>query len=325
MTEFKAARGLSNPHIQTVIPRFIRKKPLFTAQWQTLDTLDDDFLDLAWSEDRTTNSAKNKPIFILFHGLEGCFYSPYANGLMHAFSQRGWLSVMMHFRGCSGRPNKLARAYHSGETEDARFVLEYLRKHFPNQPIVAVGVSLGGNMLVNYLAKYSDDPIVHAATVVSAPLDLAACSSRIERGLSKVYRNYLLSSLKKNALKKHKQLNQAIGVSVNTIHALKTLRGFDDLITAPLHDFKNAHDYYQQCSGMNVLNGVTVPLQLIHAKDDPFMTDQVIPKFTLNKNIHYRLFNQGGHVGFLAGSITKPKFWLEETLPNYYQNIRTEA
>ncbi|WED26475.1 hydrolase [Vibrio sp. DW001] len=321
MTEFNAARGLTNPHVQTVIPRMIRKQPLFYAKWQTLETPDGDFLDLAWSEDWTSPTVKEKPIFVLFHGLEGSFESPYANGLMHAFSQQGWLSVMMHFRGCSGRPNRLARAYHSGETEDPRFFLEHIQNMFPDQPKVAIGISLGGNMLVNYLAKYSHDPIVEAATVVSAPLDLEACSSRIEQGFSKVYRNYLLSSLKKNALQKQNQLVSELGVSTQDLKALKTLYGFDDMITAPLHGFKNANDYYQQCSGIHVINKVNIPLQVIHAEDDPFMTQAVIPNFPLNKNIHYRLFKQGGHVGFLSGTLTKPIFWLEQAIPKYYQHI----
>ncbi len=106
MTQFFAAAGIKNPHLQTLLPRFIRKKALFTPVWQTLDTPDGDFLDLAWSQQPDSEAAHNKPIFVLFHGLEGCFYSPYANGLMNAFSKSGWLSVMMHFRGCSGKPNK---------------------------------------------------------------------------------------------------------------------------------------------------------------------------------------------------------------------------
>ena len=139
MTIFTAAAGLSNPHLQTLVPRFIRKQALFSPQWQTLETPDGDFLDLAWSEspdgdgsngdesnsdnlsndNPSSDKLSNKPIFILFHGLEGSFESPYANGLMNAFAKDGWLSVMMHFRGCSGKPNRLARAYHSGEVEDA--------------------------------------------------------------------------------------------------------------------------------------------------------------------------------------------------------------
>ncbi|KJY74147.1 hydrolase [Vibrio coralliilyticus] len=321
MTQFIAAKGLANPHLQTLAPRFIRKKALFEPLWQTLDTPDGDFLDLAWSEDWQTEQAKKKPVFVLFHGLEGCFYSPYANGLMHAFSQHGWLSVMMHFRGCSGKPNHRARAYHSGEVEDARFFLEQLNQQLPNQTKVAVGISLGGNMLANYLAQYNQEPLLSAATIVSAPLDLSACSERIEKGFSKVYKTYLLSSLKKNALRKHHLIKGELDVSYQSIKRVTKLFEFDDLITAPLHGFKDAQDYYQRCSGIHRLKDIRIPTQIIHAKDDPFMTDAVIPKYVLPDNIDYRLFEQGGHVGFLTGSALKPRFWLEEALPAYYQSL----
>ncbi|USD41386.1 hydrolase [Vibrio sp. SCSIO 43135] len=321
MTQFIAATGLTNPHLQTLAPRFIRKQALFSPIWQTLDTPDNDFLDLAWSEDWSNESARNKPVFVLFHGLEGCFYSPYANGLMDAFAQDGWLSVMMHFRGCSGKPNQQARAYHSGEVEDARLFLEHLDNQFPNQRKIAVGISLGGNMLANYLAKYNQQPLLDAASIVSAPLDLGACSERIEVGFSRVYRRYLLSSLKKSALQKHHLLKGELGLSYNSIKRVTKLYEFDDLITAPLHGFKDAQDYYQQCSGIHKLKDIKLPLQIIHAKDDPFMTDQVIPKFVLPDNIDYRLFAQGGHVGFVTGSVLKPRFWLEEALPAYYESF----
>lgn len=325
MTQFVAAKGLSNPHLQTLAPRLIRKKALFEPIWQTLDTPDGDFLDIAWGEDSQTTAAKSKPIFVLFHGLEGCFYSPYANGLMDAFNKQGWLSVMMHFRGCSGKPNKLARAYHSGEVEDARFFLQYLDSLFPSQKKVAVGISLGGNMLANYLAKYNQDPLLDAATIVSAPLDLSACSERIEQGFSKLYKNYLLSSLKKSALQKHHLLKGELGLTYQCIKRVTRLYEFDDLITAPLHGFKDAEDYYQRCSGIHRLKEIKIPTQIIHAKDDPFMTDAVIPKYVLPDNIDYRLFDQGGHVGFVTGSAIKPRFWLEEALPAYYESLTDPA
>ncbi|MEZ9177465.1 hydrolase [Vibrio kanaloae] len=330
MTIFTAAAGLSNPHLQTLVPRFIRKQALFAPQWQTLETPDGDFLDLAWSEspegDTPSNEARsNKPIFVLFHGLEGSFESPYANGLMNAFAKDGWLSVMMHFRGCSGKPNRLARAYHSGEVEDARFFLKHLDRQFPNNPKVAVGISLGGNMLANYLVEYADDPLLSAATIVSAPFDLACCSSRIERGFSKIYKKYLLNSLKSNALKKGNLLQDQLGITAKAIKKINKLYEFDERITAPLHGFKNAQDYYAQCSALPKLNQIKLQTQIIHAKDDPFMTDDVIPKFVLPDNIDYRLFQKGGHVGFITGSTLKPRFWLEEALPAYYESLQDSA
>ncbi|WP_394243579.1 hydrolase [Vibrio astriarenae] len=325
MPQFIAATGLKNPHAQTLFPRMIRKKALFEPQWQTLDTPDGDFLDLAWSEDPHSNEVKKKPLFVLFHGLEGCFYSPYANGLMKAFADDGWLSVMMHFRGCSGKPNLQARAYHSGETEDARFFLKHLRTQFPDNKLVAVGISLGGNMLANYLAKYQDESLIDAASIISAPLDLAACSNRIEQGFSKLYRNYLLGSLKRNAMRKHHLIKGELKITYQNIKRVTRLQEFDDLITAPLHGFKDAQDYYQQCSGINHLKEITTPTLIIHAKDDPFMTEDVIPKFILPDNIDYRLFDHGGHVGFLSGSLLKPTFWLEEALPAYYECLSKSA
>ncbi|MCL9775598.1 hydrolase [Vibrio methylphosphonaticus] len=319
---FIAAKGLGNAHIQTLIPRIIRRGTLFSPVWETLDTPDDDFVELAWSEDPHKESAKNKPIFVLFHGLEGSFDSPYANGLMHAFASQGWLAVMMHFRGCGPTPNRLARAYHSGEIGDARHFIELLDHRYPNANKVAVGISLGGNMLSNYLAHYKHDTKLTSATIVSAPLDLAACSRRIEQGFSKVYRKYLVSSLKKNALNKIHLLSEALDLTAEHVQGMTKLYEFDNLITAPLHGFKNADDYYQQCSALPRLNDIVIPTQFIHAKDDPFMSHEVIPNYELPTHLSYHLLERGGHVGFLSGSWSKPTFWLEEVLPKYYQHLR---
>jgi len=319
MTPFKAAIGLSNPHLQTIFPRLIRRKALFTPVEERLELPDGDFVDLAWSEAPETAQAGNKPIFILFHGLEGSFDSPYANGLMHAFAKQGWLAVMMHFRGCSGEPNRMARAYHSGETEDAHFFLTELERRFPKQRKVAVGISLGGNMLLNYLARYQQAPILNAATVVSAPLLLGSCAKRIEQGFSKLYRNYLLSSLKRNALRKLPLIKQALPIDSARIEQIQGLEEFDDLLTARLHGFDSAQHYYHQCSGLACLEKITIPTQIIHAKDDPFMGTDVIPDFPLPKHVQYHLLPHGGHVGFLSGSLLKPQFWLEESLPKYYE------
>nr|WP_141271814.1 hydrolase [Vibrio comitans] len=325
MKTFSPFWAMKNPHLQTLMPRFIRKQPLFTPTWETLTTPDNDFIDLAWSDDWRCDSVANKPIFILFHGLEGSFNSPYAHGLMHSFAEKGWLSVMMHFRGCSGKPNKQARAYHSGETEDARFFLEHLNCRFPNNPKVAVGISLGGNMLVNYLARYADQPLIDEATIICAPLDLAACSRRIEQGFSRLYHHYLLDSLKQTALQKIHLLEEALEIDVDTVKNMRFLHQFDNAITAPLHGYANANDYYTRCSGLPKLNSVTVPINVIHAKDDPFMTDDVVPKFKLNQNINYHLIANGGHVGFIGGSFNNPYFWLEVAVPSFYDKFTSQT
>ncbi|MBD1571394.1 hydrolase [Aliivibrio sp. S10_S31] len=320
MDNFTPATGLSNAHIQTLLPRFLRRSPLFNAYWQRLELPDSDFVDLAWSEN--PNKAGEKPLFILFHGLEGSFDSPYANGLLAAAKEQGWLGVMMHFRGCSDVPNRLVRAYHSGETEDARFFIEMLGARFPNQEKVATGISLGGNMLVNYLAKYQNDTLLNAATVISAPLDLSACSERIQQGFSRLYQGYLLGSLKNNSIKKlNASRKEIVGLNKEMIKAIPDLITFDNLITAPMHGYAHAQDYYQQCSGLQFLDRIDIPTRIIHSKDDPFMTNAVIPTHPLPNCVHYQLTEHGGHVGFINGSITKPNFWLESTVNHWFQKI----
>lgn len=318
ITFFTPSAGLRNAHVQTVLPRLLRRKPLFHPVWQRLDTPDGDFLDLAWSEDPGGGDASRKPVLALFHGLEGSFDSPYANGLLQAFSRQGWLAVMMHFRGCSGTVNRLARAYHSGETDDARFFLSALAKRFPENPKAAVGFSLGGNMLARYLAHYATRPLLDMAAIISAPFDLAACARRMEHGLSMLYNRYLLGSLKRSALAKIELLEQQLKLSAEDLAKITTLWEFDDLITAPLFGFIDAADYYQQCSGLAVLSEITVDTLIVQAADDPFMTDAVVPGFALPDNIEYRLYANGGHVGFLSGTCLRPEFWLERALPHYF-------
>lgn len=319
--DFKSAPHYSNTHLQTILPKLLRRKPLFSPFWQTLSLPDKDFVDLAWSEDPSLTTSHTRPIFILFHGLEGHFTSPYANGLMHTFARKNWLSVMMHFRGCSGRSNNYARAYHSGQTQDPRYFIEQIHQHFPNNPKVAVGVSLGGNMLANYLSEYADNTLLQGAAIISAPFELSSCSDRVNQGFSRIYQNYLLHSLKSNALNKADLIHRALNVSRPQIKAIRTLRDFDNLLTAPLHQFQDAEDYYQQCSAISKIPQIQIPTLIIHAKDDPFMDHKVLLSSPLPPHIHYCLTEHGGHVGFVEKQNGKLSLWLERCLPLYFDSL----
>lgn len=311
---FRPLRGASNPHIQTLLPRLVRRHAKLKPHWQRLDTPDGDFLDLAWSED--PEQARHKPRMILFHGLEGSFYSPYAHGLLQAWKNKGWLGVVMHFRGCSGEPNKLQRIYHSGETEDARFFIRWLNETYGEVPTGAVGVSLGGNMLACYLGQEGEKCTLEAAVVVSAPLMLEPCAYRLERGSSRIYQRYLLDQLKGNASRKLAKYPGTLPVTLTQLKAMRRIREFDDAITSKAHGFTDALDYYRRCSGLPLLSQVRTPLLIIHAKDDPFMTPEVIPKAEdLPACVEYQLTEHGGHVGFVSGSLRHPQMWLEQRIP----------
>lgn len=305
-----------NPHLQTLLPRIIRRTPKFQPVWQRLELPDNDFLDLAWSE--PPEVAKGKPCLVLFHGMEGNFFSPYIHGLMQAVKQLGWLSVVMHCRGCSGEPNRSKRIYYSGDTTDIGYVLQWLENYLANVPIMAAGFSLGGNMLACYLAEQQDYAKLVAAVIVSAPFMLEPCSHRLEQGFSRFYHDYLLRALKANALRKVRKYPKTLPISEERLQKIRQIREFDDLITAPIHQFHNAHEYYQRCSALFRLSKITKPLLIIHAKDDPFMAPEVIPTpAQLSPSITYQYTEYGGHVGFVGGRGLSTEMWLEQRIPQW--------
>jgi predicted alpha/beta-fold hydrolase len=310
---------MKNPHLQTILPRFYRKKTSISTIDEHFELPDGDFVELSWSQ--KPEAVDTKPIVIVFHGLGGSINSFYANGMMKAIDKAGWVGVLMHFRGCGKQTNRHSQAYHSGETGDATNFIEWLSRTFPKRPLAAVGFSLGGNMLAKYLGERGPQSLLDAAVVISAPLRLSPCANRMTQSFSRVYQKYLLDMLKVNMLKKLAHLKEAfiLDVTAQQIKKVKTLREFDDLITGPLHGFVDANDYYEQCSGIQFLPNITTSTLIIHAADDPFMTHQVHPKAEeLSSAIRYELSDGGGHVGFLHGKHPlKPQFWLEQRVPQF--------
>lgn len=314
--DFIPGKGISNPHLQTMLPRLIRRRLKFTPHWQRLELPDGDFVDLAFSEN--PQAASHKPRLVVFHGLEGSLYSPYAHGMIEAAKDRGWLGVVMHFRGCSGIPNRNQRIYHSGETEDGSYFLSWLSERYGAVPTAAVGYSLGGNMLACLMARQAADCQLQAGVVVSAPLMLEQCCYHMEHGFSRIYQHYLLNLLKKNAARKLRRYPGTLPVDLCQLKGMKRIREFDDLITSKIHGFADALDYYRQCSAMPMLPDIQVPTLIIHAKDDPFMDHHVIPNpDLLPANIEYQLTRYGGHVGFVGGSVLRPTMWLEKRIPDW--------
>ncbi|MBJ3815036.1 hydrolase [Shimwellia pseudoproteus] len=312
--DFVPMSGLSNPHLQTMLPRLLRRRLQFRPHWQRLDMPDGDFIDLAWSED--PEQARHKPRLVVFHGLEGSLHSPYAHGLINAAKRAGWLGVVMHFRGCSGVPNRAERIYHSGETEDGSYFLDWMAQRYGEVPTAAVGYSLGGNMLACLMARQGSDCKLTAGVIVSAPLMLEQCCYHMEKGFSRFYQRYLLNLLKANAARKLKTYPGSLPIPLSRLRKVRRIKEFDDLITSKIHGFADALDYYRQCSAMPLLPNITRPLLMIHAKDDPFMDHHVIPDPAfLPGNIEYQLTEHGGHVGFISGSWHQPEMWLEKRIP----------
>lgn len=317
LIRFTPAPGLANPHVQTLLPRLINRQSLPVTN-QELPLPDGDFVDLAWISKPPVQT--DKPLVVVFHGLEGSISSPYARDIMRAIKQRGWHGVLMHFRGCSGRLNRLPRSYHSGETGDARYFLGWLREQYPDTPLAAVGYSLGGNMLLKLQAEWGTASPLEAAVSVSAPLKLNVCADRINQGFSKVYERYLVKSLVNKVLAKfaNHDYQALIDLSPQQIREARTFRQFDNLFTAPIHGFIDADDYYQYSSAFDYLELIQQPTLIIQALDDPFMTPAVVPATEqLPENVQLVVSRHGGHVGFVNGWLLQPRYWLPSAITDY--------
>lgn len=315
-SDFIPSSWAKNRHIQTIWPRFIQRRlPLnYTTERVTLP--DNDFIDVAFGP----APSKLTGVVAMFHGLEGSIRSHYANDMMAALSVNGWQVVMMHYRGCSGEPNKTARAYHSGETEDPSFFLDWLATRYPSVPKVAVGFSLGGNMLLKLLGENPAQKWLEAAVAISAPLKLAECARSINQGFSKVYQKYLLGSMKRMLRMKMEFIDYAsmIQLTQDDVDAIRSFMDFDQRVTAPLHGFTDAEDYYEKCSAFHYLSAIHCPTLVLHSIDDPFMNHLVIPEEeNLAPSVRIELSDNGGHVGFLQGPITKPTTWLHQRVHNF--------
>ena len=318
MNKFKPAFGLSNSHLQTIYSSLFRKLPLVKFTKKKFLLSDGDFLDIYWS--KIDKHKKRTPIVILFHGLAGNSESPYIQGAMHTLNSIGFSTVLMHFRGCSGVDNLLARSYHSGETGDAIEFINSIKKEYPESKIFATGYSLGANMLLKLLSE--EKSLLDAAVAVSSPMQLDICANRMNKGLSRYYQYRLVKDLNTALLRKFEKhnLEKLIGLKKQDILKLKSFWDFDEAYTAPIHGFKSAQDYYTQCSSKQFLKEITTPTLIIHAKDDPFMTPEVIPSMDeLSSSITLELSENGGHVGFIGGSLLKPNYWLEERISLYFR------
>lgn len=314
--EFQTSAWFSNPHYQTIWPRLARKNLIVPWQRQRLELPDGDFLDLDIIGGLNGSEKSKSPIVLVLHGLEGSSNSHYARAMGSSLASNNFRVVVMNFRGCSGVQNRLQRSYHSGETEDLNYVVNYLRKENPGVSLFAVGFSLGGNVLLKWLGEQGSNAPITSAVAVSVPFDLGVAADKMTQGVSRIYQKYFLSTLIPKIIEKNKII--PLPVDVNKVQISKTLREYDDCLTAPLHGFKNAEDYYQQSSCNQYLRGIETPALIIHSLDDPFMTPDVIPKMKqLSKYVSLDIKSKGGHVGFIG----KNGYWLDKNIPSHFRTF----
>lgn len=317
---FKNAWWLTGGNLQTIWASKVPRASKITYFYERLRFADGDHTYLAWYPSTSItdlDQSLSTPIVVVLHGLEGSAESNYATGIMQQIEQLGWQGVVLHFRGCFGGPNGLERSYHSGDTADLDHVLKAINQQVPNRPLYAIGYSLGGNVLLKYLGEQGSHANLRAAVAVSVPFELSHASQRLNRGFSKLYQHVLLSSLKRSFFLKFKTLPCPLDKS--KVSKVKTIWDYDDLVTAPLHGFRDASDYYRKSSSRQFLKRITVDTLLLHAKDDPLVPPSAIPmEAELGKRTTLECYTTGGHVGFLSGVIPfRPNYWLDNRIREF--------
>ena len=261
------------------------------------------------------------PALILFHGLEGSSGSNYAQSIAAHFRSRGWVVVVAHFRSCSGTPNRLARAYHSGDSTDIAFMLDTVRQRLPRARWHAVGVSLGGNALLKFLGEQQGEAgWLSACAGISVPLDLVAGGAALGWGFvaRQIYTRYFLRTMRRKVLEKARRYPGVIDVM--RIAQARDLHDFDDTYTAPMHGFRNALDYWARASSKPWLASVRVPTLVLNARNDPFMPAQSLPTPELcSDHVLLHQPEQGGHAGFAIGRFPAKLSWLPERLGRFFE------
>jgi predicted alpha/beta-fold hydrolase len=316
---FKPAWWCRGPHLQTVWRRLIGRTPIVAIRRERWETTDEDFIDLDWLMP-DSRQPLDGPVVLILHGLEGCSRSKYVLGLLSELSRIRWQGIALNFRSCSGEINRQRRFYHSGETTDLDWVIGLLTHKFPGRPIHVVGFSLGGNVLLKWLGEKGEKipDAVRGAVAVSVPFDLEVAARRIDSGFSRIYAAVFLKTLKLKALQKAARYPDL--PDPKEIARIRSFAAFDDLVTAPLHGFRNGMDYWTRSSSIRFLEGIRRPTLLISAEDDPFLPGEYLPKKIVSgsKWLKSDFTLRGGHVGFVQGPLPwTASYWIDQRIVRF--------
>lgn len=319
---YRPAWWLPGGHLQTLWGKFARARPALATSREVLATPDDDQVELHHLDGRA-----GAPRVLLLHGLEGSRDSHYVGGFLSQAARRGWPATLLVFRGCGAAPNAARRFYHSGETSDLALAVETLSRRWPSTEWLVAGVSLGGNVLLKWIGERGS-PVVRGAAAVSVPFDLEAGARTISRGFARIYDRSFLGSLRRKALAKLVRYPDLFDAA--RLERARNVFEFDDAVTAPVHGFADARDYYRRSSSRRFLGAIRVPTLLLSAVDDPFLPEAVLREVRAgasgNRCLTFELTGSGGHVGFVGGRWPwRPRYYAEERVFSFFDQVMEQG
>lgn len=314
---YRAPKWLLGGNAQTIYPYLLSRKLSVCYRRERWELEDGDFIDVDWLDGKP-----DKPLVVLLHGLEGGSHSHYALSIMRLLQVMRWRGAVIHFRGCSGYPNRLPRAYHAGDSAEIDSMMRRVvmtNRFVGNSRCYVIGVSLGGNALLKWLGEQGEraKAMVAGAVAVSTPVDLAAAGNTLDSGFNRIYTQHFLASLKRKAVDKNRCFPGLL--DIKAVMACNSLYEFDNLVTAPLHGFRNTEDYWQQSSSKQWLNHIRVPTMLINARNDPFLPEHALPVTgDIAPFVSLEFPDQGGHVGFIHGTFPGKLEWLPKKILHFF-------
>ena len=315
---YQAPSWLPGAHAQTVYPAIFAPKPPVNYARLRMDLPDQDFVDIDFLN-ALPAQGDQRPFIALFHGLEGDSSSHYARALMTEIASAGLRGAVVHWRGCSGSPNRLARSYHSGESGDIDSALHFLSRTLgPKTPLFAVGVSLGGNALLKWLGEaHRTTDIIGGACAVSAPHDLEAGADMLASGVSRLYTHNFMSTLKAKSLKKLESF--AMPYTRAEVMACNNFHRFDDVVTARVHGYKSAQDYWTRSSCKQFMATIKRPTLVINAINDPFLPRSALARqHEVSNHVTLEYPATGGHVGFLSSPAPGHHGWIPRRALSFF-------
>lgn len=307
---FEPPRLYRGGHRQTLAGALLRRAPQLPVKRVSIPSAYDDHLTIdvlvpgGWTGGR----------LLLLHGLTGNSQASPLPQIARRSAQLGVETWCLNFRGADGRTPSIPRLYHAGCSDDLEAVFCRLPQ---DKPWVVAGFSLGANVLLKWLGE-GPSIAPRAAMAVSCPFDLQACSTHLEADfLARCYRFVLMQNLKKLArafLGHYPDWKPSYPVEHWT-----SFYDIDQHLTAPLHGFHSAYDYWDRCSSSPFLDRITTPTVILHAQDDPFQPNP--PVHIQNPFLKWELPDSGGHLGFIQGP---GQDWLVERVARYAEDVTRE-
>jgi predicted alpha/beta-fold hydrolase len=321
--EFEPHNWLKNAHAMTIVSAFWPRRFDLPSPEERLFQVDPESRLLAhchWQQGKR----EDVPVIVLVHGLEGSSDSNYVRGIAEKAFRAGFHVVRMNQRNCGGTEALTPTLYNSGMSGDYRAVFEELANGDAFEQIFFAGYSMGGNLVTRMAGEFASavPKALRGVCAVCPAIDLGACADALERRDNYFYQRRFVAGLMSRYARKATLFPQRY--PRDGFPPIRTVRDFDDEITAPQFGFRDAQEYYEAVGAKKIVAQVRVPMLMITAQDDPFVTYESFLRANVAQNpaIRFVAPEHGGHCAFISKYSGSERFWAEQRIVEFCETLR---